>query len=680
MQTSLVSFCGFRFDRQQGTISLNEESIHLEHQQARILNLLIANKDQIVSRELIAAEVWQGLIVEDNTISKAITRLRKVLNDDAKSSRIIKTVPKKGYQFIASLEEVQKEVQEDFQEEIQEAIPENSRAKKKTVRWIAALCGLLVVIAITTWLNTSREQDPRISPTAPLVQITTTPKPISFREGVELNAHLHADQTRLLFVGDLNDGYALFSKNIGDANAREITAISSRRVYPKWLHATGSAFVYSDLDAALQCQIYRIDLQQPSRIDILAPCLSASPVEVFYNLTDNAIVWSDDAGSWHQDLASAVRKSLPFGNQSAKFQMPSPDGRFWASLQDHGELSTLSIYDIVNQVILLEKKLPYEISHFKWSAASDALYHLGEHPANQLYRMHLSGEQTLIASTSLGSMTRISDVQSGSSLEFVISSVDVDIHQLKQGEETRLINSPFSDYNPTLSETSNLLAFASKRTGSAQIWVKGKDGALQQVSQFERASYIYEIDWSPDEKRLLVKRNDSIHILDLASGENIELPIKSSTKTAWQWMSNQHIAYVDQASQSLFRFDITTHNTDLLKAGVGRAQFVSSKEHWYVSDIEGESLRRFNSEFTEPALISDTLNQRQWLIGGGKVYLVNPHHEQPASLVELSGDGKEQPVLAGDFNPLSLRITNQGVLVYHRISRNEATVYQLQLN
>lgn len=676
MQTSLVTFCGFVFDRQQGTISLNDEAIHLEHQQAKILNLLIENKEAIVSREQIAEEVWQGIIVEDNTISKAITRLRKVLNDDAKSSQIIKTVPKKGYQFIASIEDISKQ-------QVPDTVQASTSAEQdeKANKWTAILGGLVIFIATVVFINATDEQSTRSFDSD--VSTESLPKPISFREGVELNAHLHADNTQLLFVGDVEAGYALFTKNIGDANDTELFPVTSRLIYPKWLDIDSTAFVYSDLDDNGQCQIFKGDVSNVASRTRIATCVKTTPVEVFVNDATNSIFWSDDAGSWQQDILTAERKSLTFGNQDAKFQMPSPNGERWASVKEIGEHSLLKVFDIETRQVLLEKQISYVISHVKWSASGDALYHLGEHPANQLYRISIGGEQSLLASTSLGTMTRISDIQSATSVEFVISSLDVDVHQFKGGEESKLINSPFSDYNPVMSDASGLLAFASKRTGSAQVWVKGEGDKLMQVSDFARASYIFDIAWSPDESQLLVKRNDSIYVFDLTTNQSKELPIDASNKVDWQWISNQQIAYVDHASQSLFRFDISTQNTELLKPGVTHAHFDLASQNWTVSDPVGESLWQYNLDFTEQTQLTDKLNKRQWLASADKLYVVNrsqglkPHRQ--TTLVALLPSGEEQVILEESFNPLSIRATASGVLVYHRTNRNEANIYQLSL-
>lgn len=667
MQTSLIKFGGFLFDRKQGKLTHRDESFHLEHQQLQILNLLIDNKELVVSREQIASVVWQGVIVEDNTISKAITRLRKILNDSAKSSQIIKTIPKKGYQFIAHIDDVIEQVPQSSSIATTPVI-----RKKKRGLFIAASVLSVLLIGLLWLVNSSSNNEQNIVSSA-----VSLPSPITYREGTETNAHLHSDLNHLLFIGDFNDGYAIFTKEIAGGQASVITEVNSRYVYPKWLNIKKNTFVYSDLDSDNQCQIFKATTTQPTLKKIIATCLKTSPVEVFVDEQSDAITWSDDAGSWQYDLVTTNRKSLPFVGVGVKHQMPSPNGLLWATLTSGEQGALISVYDRASKSLVLEKQLPYSITHFKWSKNSDSLYHLGEHPANQLFRLSLDGEQTLLASTSQGTMTRISDVQSPHSIEFVISTIDLDIHQLSNGVESKLINSPFPDYLPALSQPNNHLAFASKRTGSAQIWVKGDNDNLKQVTNFERATYIYDIAWSPNENKLLVKRNNSIHIVDIETNQESILPIDAQQKVAWQWISNHQIAYVDKGTQSLFSFDIQTLNAQLIRTDVKFARYAN--QQWFISDSTGDSLVKFDADFSNQSLITERLANRRWVVDNEQVYIVNANHDGPATLVKLNEDGTEEVVLSGGFNPSSVQSSNQGILVFHRVNRSEANIYQLQL-
>ncbi len=724
MQTSIVQFGNVIFDQQQARLRIEGESIQLEHQQARLLNFLIEQRETIVSRQQIADEIWQDVIVEDNTINKAITRLRKVLNDSAKSPQFIKTVPKKGYQFIASvkdyvepkaIEQTQDPAQpnEHTQPTISDSESKSQSQSPKVVKGKANGVLPIIFLVIMALGLYSHWQNVKSKSTNSNVQ-ETLPKPISYREGIELNGHLHADRNSLLFVGDRQgeqngdktEGYGIYLQLLGQSQAKLITPINSRYVYPKWLNDERRSFVYSDLDDQRQCQIYKVNVAtqveqqadqqadrrklQQSNIEAITTCSKATPAEVFVvqgtgsgastgkdSGVGDSIFWSDDAGSWRQDLSSGARREIAFGSKTAKFQMPSPNGQLWASLSDAVSGSLLTIVDAETQRTVMEHQLPYLISHFKWSAASDAVFHLGEHPSNQLYRLSLSGDQTLLASTSLGFMTRISDVQSDDSIEFIISMVDLDIHQHHQGRETILANSPFADYNPALSAKSQHLAFASKRTGAAQIWLKPNNGSPRQLSQFARAGYIYEIVWSPDEKSLLVKRNESIHIFDLETQNSTELPMPAHDKVAWQWLSNTRLAYVDKASNSLFSYDLATKATLLMRANVGWAQYQQGE--WFISDPQGLAVTQFTRDFTNATVLTNRLNRRTWLFIDQQLYLVNRNNDRRATVVTLDENGVEREVFSGRFSPISVRSTPQGHFVYQVLSSNEANVYQLKL-
>ncbi len=93
----------FFFDVENNTLTDRErygkKTIELGLNEARLLELLLTNKDRTVSREEILDVVWhkRGLVVDEASINQVISQLRKTLYDDAKEQKIIKTIPTKGY-------------------------------------------------------------------------------------------------------------------------------------------------------------------------------------------------------------------------------------------------------------------------------------------------------------------------------------------------------------------------------------------------------------------------------------------------------------------------------------------------------------------------------------------------------------------------------------------------------
>lgn len=68
-----------------------------------LLLFLIHKDGEVVTREEIEQEVWKGPINE-NSLYQQITSLRKFLGDNPNKPVFIKTVPKRGYQFVGELD------------------------------------------------------------------------------------------------------------------------------------------------------------------------------------------------------------------------------------------------------------------------------------------------------------------------------------------------------------------------------------------------------------------------------------------------------------------------------------------------------------------------------------------------------------------------------------------------
>jgi DNA-binding winged helix-turn-helix (wHTH) protein len=86
-----------------------------------VLLLLVRQSGQLVEKQRLFDEVWQGVIVTDAALTQCIKDIRKQLGDDASNPRYIKTVPKHGYIFIGQPEEVNGEAAALFPPEIQAA-------------------------------------------------------------------------------------------------------------------------------------------------------------------------------------------------------------------------------------------------------------------------------------------------------------------------------------------------------------------------------------------------------------------------------------------------------------------------------------------------------------------------------------------------------------------------------
>lgn len=96
------------FDSQGGCLEKAGSKVHLRHQSAVVLTLLLRNAPELVSRSEIRQALWpDGIVVDfDTGINSCIKDLRQVLGDQAGDARYIRTVPRRGFEFLAVVEEV----------------------------------------------------------------------------------------------------------------------------------------------------------------------------------------------------------------------------------------------------------------------------------------------------------------------------------------------------------------------------------------------------------------------------------------------------------------------------------------------------------------------------------------------------------------------------------------------
>lgn len=73
---------------------------HLENRLMQTLVFLCENQGQTISRQQFFDSVWQGRIVNEEALSRAISLLRTALEDDAHRPTYIQTIPGKGYRLI----------------------------------------------------------------------------------------------------------------------------------------------------------------------------------------------------------------------------------------------------------------------------------------------------------------------------------------------------------------------------------------------------------------------------------------------------------------------------------------------------------------------------------------------------------------------------------------------------
>jgi adenylate cyclase len=101
----LYRFENFTLDLARQELRRNEERIEVEPQVLDLLHYLIRNRDRVVSKDDLIADVWRGRIVSDSTLTSRITAARQAIGDSGNRQRLIRTIPRKGVRFVGEASE-----------------------------------------------------------------------------------------------------------------------------------------------------------------------------------------------------------------------------------------------------------------------------------------------------------------------------------------------------------------------------------------------------------------------------------------------------------------------------------------------------------------------------------------------------------------------------------------------
>src|SRR5215831_11352088 len=99
-------FGPFRVDAQGGLLWRDKEAVPLTPKLFDILLVLVKNSGRILIKEEFQELVWPDTAVEEGSLTRNISSLRKALGESPGERQYIKTVPWRGYRFVASVREV----------------------------------------------------------------------------------------------------------------------------------------------------------------------------------------------------------------------------------------------------------------------------------------------------------------------------------------------------------------------------------------------------------------------------------------------------------------------------------------------------------------------------------------------------------------------------------------------
>jgi TolB-like protein/DNA-binding winged helix-turn-helix (wHTH) protein len=149
------------------------ETVRPDERAMRLLLCLAEHAGEIVAIDELLNQVWPGINVSQDSVYQAVTSLRRVLGDDAKSPVYIATIPRLGYKMVATVTRNSEQVQDGSPgSPPMKAITSSTSARWSpsrvawTVAAAVALCGVVAFVLLFA-RRSGFNQNPAVTASSP---------------------------------------------------------------------------------------------------------------------------------------------------------------------------------------------------------------------------------------------------------------------------------------------------------------------------------------------------------------------------------------------------------------------------------------------------------------------------------------------------------------------------------
>lgn len=510
------------------------------------LLVLVESGGRILDKEDLLKLVWPDTFVEEVSLAKKVSILRKVLGEDVEH-HYIETIPRRGYRFVAEVREVcedapvqpihsngqngvavpvvaqngQTAISETpptpvFAETVPVTLPKPNRSRSLT-RWFAMLAGLLLLGFLAVLVVRRYE----------IGSATTTPKslpplnavPLTSYQGSETQTAFSPDGNQIAFVwtGPQGDKPNLYAKLIGVETPLRLTNTAAADTYPAWSpDSRHIAFIRQSASGDGIYLIPAIGGVERKLADVFPSQLPSDGNSPYFSPDGKSLAIPDKASAteplsiFRLAIETGEKRRLtspPAGAVGDHYPAFSPDGKMLAFVRE----TRWSIADIyVMELPSGEaKRLTFDdlpIVGLAWTADSRELLFTSRRGGStrHLWRVAVNGGDPERIETVGNDVISPAISLRGNRLAYTQALDDINIWRIELNaaghakSQTSLIASTFWDHGPDFSPDGQKIAFASGRSGSAGIWVCNSDGSSPRLLHACGPHVTGTPRWSPD--------------------------------------------------------------------------------------------------------------------------------------------------------------------------------------
>jgi Tol biopolymer transport system component/DNA-binding winged helix-turn-helix (wHTH) protein len=210
----VLEFEGFRLDLRRMGVWKDDERVPLEPKALDVLRHLVAHRDRLVTKDELLDSVWKDTFVTPNALTRAIAQLRKGLGDDVEHPRLIETVAKRGYRFVAPVTVPPNGHVETAAVVVEPATPVVPARPRRA--GLAAAAALLAVALLAGWRFAATRSDPSPAATLEIAPLTSY--------GDVIDAIVSPDAKYVAFVRSSQGRQSLWIRQLQGTNPIQLVA------------------------------------------------------------------------------------------------------------------------------------------------------------------------------------------------------------------------------------------------------------------------------------------------------------------------------------------------------------------------------------------------------------------------------------------------------------------------